>query len=440
MRRIGTLRVLLGVLLLIPQSLEANGRALALTLKDALRLAKERNIHLVVAQERVQQSLYRITQRSADFWPQLSVAASQKRQTRDLRSAGIQLGTSDPKVGPFNSYDARLQLTQTIFDAGAMARLRVAWDNQKLSQAQYRKVEQDVLALVANFYLEAKLAAQKIELSKALLKKDDLNLRLAYRRFDLGVGSALEKKRARADYAQSLSMYRSAIAEAMESRLDLLAALGFESGEKIIFADDDKDVMISESDLKEQINDISLLPEVNAAYEDLQQKISEQSQEKSEYLPKVSAVADYGASGVDPDEASETYTLGLQASLPIFEGGSRGAQVREAESKVNESEAFWKDTQRTTRARIVNARQAIGKMKSILLEKETALSAAKAEFSLAAQRMSAGLGDQLQVKELKANLAVAQDAYNEAQAGYVLAQVELLHALGKMDQLIAGHD
>ena len=175
-----------------PLYAEARNEPLKMDLKMALRLVQDRDVRLIMAHERVVQSINRITQRSSAFWPQVTAVASQRRQTRDLRSSGIQLGTSEPKVGPFNSFDARFQLTQTIFDAAAMARLKASWDNQQLTQAEFRKTREDVLALVAELYLEAKLAEERVELIKTVFKRDFLKLRLAYQQFDLGLGSDVQ--------------------------------------------------------------------------------------------------------------------------------------------------------------------------------------------------------------------------------------------------------
>jgi len=347
---------------------------LILMISDALQLAQKRQVDVVVAEERVKQAVARVGQSRASYLPQLSAEMSQFRQTRDLRSSGISLG-SDPLIGPFNAFDARIKLTQTIFDVASIQRLKAAGDGRELSQAEYDKVKEDVLALVATLFIEAQRAAQREQVFLSLVNRDEKKLQLAFIRLKLGVGSDLEMKQAKADYTNSLYQRQSAHSQAIEKRLDLAAALGISSDRPIIFKTEENvldERFISKIERTEILDEH---PEMKAAQESVRQKESERSVESAEYLPKISALADFGASGKEPDDSNETYMLGLQATMPIFEGGLRSERIREAESRLKESEANLDSVGRQLEARVISAYESLREAKALLKSKKNEFTA-----------------------------------------------------------------
>ena len=132
-----------------------------LTLKEVLQIAEESDIHLILSQERLVQALARVEQNKSVLLPQISVSSSERRQTRDLRSSGISF-SGDPLVGPFNSFDIRAQMTQTLFDASTISRLKAAQAGKELSAAELKKTKEDVLALIATMFVNARRSKESL--------------------------------------------------------------------------------------------------------------------------------------------------------------------------------------------------------------------------------------------------------------------------------------
>jgi len=99
--------------------------AVHLTLPEALKIASQKHVAVLLAGQDVEQALARISQSRSYLLPDISATASQTRRTEDFRSTGIPI-PGDPHIGPFNSFDARLRITQSIFDPQAIARLNAA--------------------------------------------------------------------------------------------------------------------------------------------------------------------------------------------------------------------------------------------------------------------------------------------------------------------------
>ncbi len=405
---------------------------LHLNLKQTLLMAKERSAQVIMANERVQQSLARIGQSRSTLFPQLTASASEKRQTRDLRSAGISLGNSDPLVGPFNSYDARIKLTQTLFDAAAMERLSTMHHAHDLTSAQYKKIQQDTLAFVASLFIEAKRSFQTLKVARSFIKRDMKHLNVVRSQSRLGLSSSLELTKAQADYKRSVYLWHTAVKEAHERRLDLGAALGIEKDVIIIFEEDDHNWILP----NEILTRLDEVPDIRIAEEELKASQSLRSVEKKEYWPKVSAMADYGPSGVSPSDANETYTLGVMASVPIWEGGLRSSRIKETQSQVKEKEINLKDVQRRQEANVLSAIETIKQAKAFVRQRESELKVAHEQIKIAQQRLGSGIGSDLELADSLAQQLSANDQKEDAAATYLMAQINLAHALGRIDYFL----
>jgi outer membrane protein TolC len=156
----------------------------------------------------------------------------------------------------------------------------------------------------------------------------------------------------------------------------------------------------------------------------------------AEFLPTFSASLSYGGSGEDPAHPEKVYSFGVQVSAPLFEGGLREARVREATSRVRESEALLKDAERKMGAHILQARQSVQEAILLLRARTEEASLTSKALALARSRFEKGMESSLEVVDAHANDFSAQDRTDEALAIYQLAQIHLAHALGNITDLI----
>ena len=408
---------------------------LRLRLSDALTIAKTRHLDVLVGSERIQQALAQLGQARSVLFPQVTAAASETRQTRNLEASGITLPGRDPLVGPFNAFDARIRLSQTLFDVTAIERLRAARAGRALSLAEYDRVRQDALALVATLYLDAARAARRLELAHALLTRDAERLRIASARNTNGTGSPLELKQAESVLAQSLHQWHAAGADAIERRLDLTAALGLPTSQPILFIEEEPVEDESLPSQRDVLAHASEHPQVESARTLMRQRRAERAAESAAVLPRVTVNADYGASGKDLGDSEQTYTVGAQVSMPIFEGGLTRARIREADSAVRESEVRLKDAEVHVEANALSAMESVHQARAMVQAAEMALDVSTKTLAIVRHRRQSGLGSDLEVTDALAEAASARDQHDEALTTYRLAQVNLAHATGQMETL-----
>ena len=419
---------------------EENSAPVFLSLREALRLAIERHVDVIIANERVRRAAARLGQSASTLLPRIEAVSSESRQTTNLLARGIRLPSQDPVVGPYNSFDARFTLSQNLFDAAAFERFRAAWAGKKLSEAERRKARQDVLALVGTFYLDARRAREAVKAGQALLKRDSDKLKIFETRFRSGAASEVEWIRARRDLWQSRQALDRASLNELERRLDLAAALGLPSGRPLRFPKKERDlgIPIPSEDEIEAVRQTH--PDVKAANELVRERKLERNAELAEFLPKVSGAMDYGASGSGPSDSEATATIGAKLSWPLFEGGRNFFRLREAKSAARESEARAKDAAIHAEAKTVGAIRALRQAGVFLEAKEADWELASKQWNLARRRYRNGSASFFEVMEAFAERALARDGVDEGGATVLMAEINLAHALGRMEEIVRGQE
>ncbi len=413
---------------------QGDSAPLPLTLREALKKAYEVNPQVIMADARVEQALARIGQARAALLPNIDGVVSGSRQTRDLRGSGFDFPGLDPHVGPFNSFDARPRLTVSLFDPAALQRLHAAQKGQQLSYAQNRKVRDDVLALVASLYVQAKRSAQTYDAAALVLKRDSQALQVMQTRQAQGSGSSLDLKKAESDVAQSSFLFQRAQTQMLEDRVNLAAALKLPIDVPITFTDDKND--------EELLNKITALPadeknpDVKLAMAQIESQKAEQAAASAAFWPRITGMADYGRSGSAPDDGSNTYMIGVQATIPIWEGGFNQSKLKEAKAQVKEAQANLDDILVQDQAKLMIARQALQEAFDMVKAKQAQTSVIEASLQITQARLDSGTGSSLDLIQAQAAQALAQDEANEAQAYVITAQVNVAHALGKLQDIV----
>ncbi len=410
---------------------------LDLNLPGVLETAASQNVQVLISRERVQQAVAKIGQSASELLPHAGFSLSQSRQTRNLEAMGIpSIGTADPLVGPFNSFDARISLNQTLFDWSAVERLRAARAGKKLSEEQLLKTREDVLALAASLYFEAKRAGESIRAAEKILARDLQSQKSIESRSQTGLGSEIEKEDAATRVLESRQRLAEARAQAEEKKLDLLALLGLDPAREVRFPLREKPLEIYVPSREEAVLQAGNHPGVRVAEAGLKELQAEKRAVYADFLPRVSGVMDYGPSGSSPSNQEGTYTLGAKLNWPVLEGGKKLFSIKQARSLIRENEAKKEDALRQAQAgslsAIENIRQASGLLETTSQAHKTALK----KWRIARERFQKGLGSQQERLDALAGEAVARDRRSEAFAVYGLSQIQLAHAMGQMEDLM----
>ncbi len=407
---------------------------LRLSFQDALQLAQQRQVDVLLANERVQQAIARIAQEKSPLLPKLDGSVSMYRETVNLKSFGINFKVPgfNPLVPPFNVFDARISLQQTLFDLSVLRRLKAAKFSETLSFAEKQKAEEDAMALVANLYLEAQRAEESYQYIQVLQKRDEARLRNAVNQKTLGLGSTIEVTQAESNLAQTKNQVAQAKANKEERRLDLIAALGLDENQKIQYVSHENFLKMQIPNDEEIRSQVSNHPDIEVAKKQLDVDTQNKKVEVASYFPKLSASANYGPNGPHPGDVDDTYAYGGILNIPLYQGGLRKAKVQEASSKIRESSIQLDQTQKDKLSQAYSALESLKQAKVGVAAAQADFTKSSQELNLAQQKKSIGVGTDLQVIEYEAQFANSKDIQSEAIATYRLAWVNWVHSLGGM--------
>jgi len=406
-----------------------------LTLKEALQSVEDVNFQVMMANARLEQAIARISQTQSDLLPHFDGLVSGGRQTVDMRSEGIQFPGFGPHVGPYNTFDARVRVTLAILDPSAFERFQAAKKGENLSKAELEKTHEDVFALVATLFIDALRKQQTVKLLQTLLEKDEMAYELSSDNLAQGTGTELDSNKYKTDLEQTKYLYAQAKLQAEEACLDLAAALQLPIDVPMELIDD-KDF----SKTLEKNTVINFNHATNAdmllASSTLEARKADQKAAIADSLPKVSGSADYGRSGASPNRGSNTYDVGLAVSVPIWEGGEQQAKLKEVKGQIKEAQENLLDVSQQTQINVVKARTAIAEADDLRQAKSQKKLTNQRALRIALHAQEIGSGSVFGVMQAKADLAMAEDEYNEAQATWVMAHIDLLHAQGRLRNLV----
>lgn len=410
-----------------------------LSLTEAIRIANEKNIDVIVSKERVNQAIARLGQSASELLPHITGTLSWNRKTQNLAPLlGINNtpGGGSSLVGPFNAFDARISVTQTLFDMSAIQRLRAARFGDKMSRATEVKVRQDVMALVGTLYLDAKRARETIRRADAVLKSDIKKFKILKKQHQIGLASVLEVMEAHSRMTSSRHIFQQAKADEIDKRLDLVTALEISPDVELDYAEDE---LFPEMQMpsRQEVKDASEVhPEVESARQLTKQRKAEKLAAVSDFLPTVKGTADYGASGDEPRTSLQTYSFGGKVSWPLIDGTHNIFKLRETKSLLRESEAQLADTRLRLEAESLAAIEVIKQSEVFVQAAKKDFAVWKKQLALAELRVDNGSGSELELVAANASYAVAQDDLQEAIAIYRTAEINLAHSMGHMDWLL----
>ena len=413
------------------------GGGISLSFHDTLRIVDEKNAEILMAKDHIEQALARVTQAQSYFFPEISGTVSENRQTANLESFGIpKTSSSAPSVvGPFNVFDARVHVTQTLFDLSMIRRFQAALATGDVSKAELRKIKEDVLALAGTEFVQARRAQSRVEFAKEYLRLAVSRERILRQRLGLGVASVTEAQNAKAELSQARYLWRSSTADASASLLDLKLTLGFSAGQELSLQE-------------EGINTISLPassqiaqsaqkhPDVIASSARQKQEQAQEAAEKASFLPSIEGTANYGANGKDVDSAKQTYVFGAQALWNFFDFGRRDARVHEASSRAGKAKTNFSQTLREKESKIYEAKDSFKNAEKFLTAKKDQWSYEQNSYETVKNKFQNGSASRLDLIAASASLARSSDELEEAKSLYRISQINLYHALGQMQKFL----
>jgi len=428
-----------------PGPADQPGPVIQLSLGDAARLAARQSAVALGARLRADEAQARVRERRADLLPNLSSYVQEAGRTFNTSTLGIDFPATpgnpplfDPKgqvEGPVNTLDVRGRIEQNLLDFGAIGRVRQAQAQARSSNAEADATAEQAATVATNAYVRAMRADADLRARQAdTLLATDL-LRIAQSQLQAGTGVGLDVTRARAQLAATRAALIASRNGRDHAHLDLLRSLALPLGTDVALTDS-----LSPAATGEAIPDEATLvaqalrnrPDLIAEEQRIQAAKQGLSAIKAERLPSLGLVADDGFIGKNGAKMLNTYTWGLQVTLPIFDGFKREARVQEQQSVVKEAEIRRRDLEQQAQVDVRGALLDIANTREQVDAAAERLRLAEQEVTQARDRFNAGVAGNADVVNASLALTASRTLVNDAETAYQLARVSLARAIGSV--------
>jgi outer membrane protein len=422
---------------------------LPLSLGDAARLAAQQSALSKGARLRADEAQARVRQRRADLLPDFSGYVQQAGRTFNTSTLGIDLPAApgqpalfDPRgevLGPVNTIDVRGRVQQNLLDFGALGRVRSAQATARSSNADADASAEQAATVATNAYVRAMRADADLRARQAdtVLATDLLGIARA--QLQAGTGVALDVTRARAQLAATRSSLITSRNGRDHAHLDLLRALSLPLGTDIVLTDSLSLVAAATEPVPDEATLLAqaLRSRPDILAEEARVRAAQQSLSaiKAERLPTLGLVADDGVIGKDGQRLLNTYTWGVQLSIPIFDGFRREARVQEQQSVIKEAQIRQRDVEQQAEVDVRGAVLDLAAAREQLNAASERLRLAEQEVSQARDRFNAGVAGNADVVNASLALTASRTLVNDAETAYQLARVSLAKATGSVTTL-----
>ncbi|MES1923690.1 TolC family protein [Salinisphaera sp. T31B1] len=424
--------------------------AYSLSLQQAIDGALATNVQTLLADARRDEAAGSRAEARSAFLPHVSADVSQSRRQTNLAAQGIDFGSAlsgsgnaaaagglaFPSVVTYNSFDARATLRQSLFDYSAWQQYQGAKIGEEIADDQLAVAREQVATQAALDYVQALAARESVTAAQADLDLSRTLTDLATDQENVGIATGVDVTRAQTRQARARARLAQARTDQTRADIRLARTVGLPLNAPLALSDRLAFRAVADGDISDALGRaLAARPEIRLAARQIHQREKLLAAARGQRLPTLSAMADYGESGNTYRENDEdTYTVGAQIQIPIFDGGAIGARIDSAASRLAQQRIQYRDTRQQVEQDVRLARRTLTTLADQVDAAQAALGLAERELNLSRDRFANGLTDNIEVVDAQASLADARNTQVAALADYTRARINLAAALGAAQQ------
>lgn len=414
----------------------ATTETLSLTVIDAINRGLQHNLGLLTAEEGLGQARGERWQALADLLPNVSGRLSEARQVVNLAAFGFPLPAGTPTIaGPFNVFDARLHLSQSVFDLHAINSARAETHNIAAAQLNVKTARDLVVLVTANAYLQTLAAAARSESAQAQVESADALFKQATDMKAGGLVAGIDVLRAEVQLGTERQRATAARNDFEKAKLQLARIIGLPIGQPFAISEQIPFVPVPEMSLEQALDQAyATRPDYLAALERVQAAEADRRAIVGENLPSIAVLADYGAIGLTVGEAHGTYSVAGAVSVPIFNGGRTRGRLMAADAALRNRQAEAADLKAAVYYDVKSAFLDLQATSEQLQVATRARELAAQQLTQARDRFAAGVASNLEIVQAQQAVAESSEQYISALYGYNVAKALLARGLGVAEQ------
>ena len=423
----------------VPES-QTPGPPIALTLPDAVKRGLDHNLAVLLQEQQVKSAAGTRWERLSGLLPDVQAIVRESQQKVNLAAFGFTGFPGVPKIiGPFEVFDARVAVSQPLFDLGAIHEARQGHAIVRAAEHTLQDARNLVAVVVANLYLQAIAAESRVEAAQSELTAAESLYQLAVDQKTAGLVAGLEVLRADVE-RKAAAQRRIAAANALErARLQLSRAIGLPAAQQFSLSDRMPYAPLPEIAVDAAVTRaMSTREDVQTAEARLEAASESLSAARGERLPSAYVQADYGQIGSAPADVAGTYAVSGNVRIPMFDKGHTRARILEREAEVNQRRAELADLKNGVAFEV---QLALADVTAAAQQVEVARSAsdlAAQALTQAQDRFRAGVASNIEVVQAQQAEAAAHESLIASLYAHNVAKAALARALGIGEQEFTG--
>ena len=417
----------------------ATPQVLPIGFQDAIERGLRNNLGLLLSADQTITARGERWKELSNLLPDFGARIHEDVQTESLTALGFKANlfpTPLPRLlGPFNYFDARVSLSQSLFSFKQLEQERAAVESLKSAQHSLKDARELVVLAVGNAYLLAIADEARIETSNAQVTTAQALYDRAVDREKAGVTPTIDTLRAHVELQTRQQQLIAARNDYAKQKLSLARVIGLPPGQEFT---------LTEKAPYQVLTPLAVDVYLQRAYASRADYQAAEEQVRSAELlrraataghyPTLDLNANFGDIGVTPSQSNGTWQVDGGINIPIFAGGKTHSDVLEAEAQLKQARQQLGDL----RGRIdYEVRASLLDLKAAADQVEVARSSVDlAEQALvqSRDRFTAGVTDNLEVVQAQESVASAHESYIDSLYAHNLAKVELARSIGDAEQ------
>jgi len=394
--------------------------AFALTPSELAGLLKENSLDLLIAEKKVESSLYSRKAVEREFLPTLSLSAGFEEFYPDIRKSWNQ------------NYSVGAAVSAEPLNFQRFVRLKVEGLRVEVEKERLREtfLEQLYLALKELYRMKAYLL--RISYKKGSLESAEKILKVAEEKYEKGLVMITDVLKAKSEVEKVRGELSSLEAEYDQSfnRLNELLNFSLKKGEK-------PEVELKEEKPRFEVNNLvkeafSLRPEIRRAEKELGVSSLQVDYEKSRLRPSLSLSLSMRRSGTTfwPEERSYSWSVNL--NFPLFDSGQSTYRALEKDREREIALLKLKKLKNRIKREVLDVVADIESSYRNLKSDYAFLEFSKKAYDRALNEYKLGVSDIVALMQAFDTLKRAEDRYVSSLLAYNLALLSLKKATGKL--------
>jgi outer membrane protein TolC len=358
-----------------------------------------------------------------------------------LRAEGLRIsvpikGFTFPSiVGPYNYYDLRATLTQSVADMTAINNYRASREVVKADEQSVQDSRDLIVLATGGAYLQAIAAKARVESARAQLQTATALLKQTRERRESGIVAQIDVSTSQVQEQTQRQRIATLENDFAKQKINLARIVGIPPTNHYELTDDIGFSPAPASTVEEALaKAMSFRADLKAAEAQLRAAEMARNAARAERLPSLALSADYGAIGVNPSQSHGTFTVVGTLRIPIWQGGRTEGDLQQSGAVLTQRHAELEDTKSRIESDVRNAFLDLDAAASQVELSRANQKLARDTLDLTRQKYDAGVSASVEVVQAQESVASADLDYITALFAHNLAKLSLARAIGHANE------